>query len=140
MTPSHSRPQMAVKATLRDSESLKVAFTASRRVALVRAGWGAGVLVASRYLPVPRKVALVLAARHLGQAAAALRRPDGVVARWGWTADVAHSLSMLGLAAASRRWRTAALANAVAAAAWARAARPHPTLPSPESRDRQELP
>ncbi len=98
----------------------------TRRVAAARAVWGGGVLVASRYLPVPRKVALVLGLRHLAQAAATLRRPDGVVARWGWTADVAHSASMLGLAAISRRWRTAALANAVVAAAWATAARNTP--------------
>jgi hypothetical protein len=99
----------------------------TRPVAAARVVWGTGVLVASRYLPVPRKLALVLAARHLAQAGATLRRPDGVVARWGWTADVAHSVSMLGLAAVSRRWRAAALANAVVAAAWARAARPRPT-------------
>jgi len=85
--------------------------------------WAGGVLVASHYLPVPRKAALVLAVRHLAQGVATLRRPDGVVARWGWTADAAHSVSMLGLAAVSPRWRAAALTNAVVAAAWARAAR-----------------
>ncbi|MEV6638927.1 hypothetical protein [Amycolatopsis sp. NPDC051371] len=99
----------------------------AKRVARARLVWTGGVLVVSRILPVPRKVALALAARHLAQAGATLRRPDGVVARWGWTADVAHSVSMLGLAAVSPRWRAAALANAVVAAAWARAARPHPT-------------
>ncbi|WP_329048925.1 hypothetical protein OG738_40155 [Amycolatopsis sp. NBC_01488] len=95
----------------------------AKRIARARLVWAGGVLLGSRVLPVPRKVALVLAARHLVQGAAALRRPDGVVARWGWTADVAHSLSMVGLAALSRRWRAAALANAVVAAGWARAAR-----------------
>ncbi|MFB9685017.1 hypothetical protein [Amycolatopsis plumensis] len=92
----------------------------TRGVAVARAVWGGGIVVASRSLPIPRKVALALGFRHLTQAAAVLRRPDGVVARWGWTIDVAHSVSMLGLAAVSRRWRTAALANAVVAAAWAR--------------------
>ncbi|MET8853115.1 hypothetical protein [Amycolatopsis sp. NPDC004625] len=96
----------------------------TRGVAAARAVWGGGVLVVSRYLPVPRKVGLALGARHLAQAAAVLRRPEGVVARWGWTIDVTHSLSMLGLAAVSRRWRAPALANAVVAAGWARAARP----------------
>ncbi|MEV6830045.1 hypothetical protein [Amycolatopsis sp. NPDC051102] len=96
----------------------------TRGVAAARAAWGGGVLVVSRYLPVPRKVALALGFRHLAQAAAVLRRPAGVVARWGWTVDVLHSASMLVLAAASRRWRAAALANAVVAAGWARAARP----------------
>ncbi|MEU4247953.1 hypothetical protein AB0F15_11120 [Amycolatopsis sp. NPDC026612] len=95
----------------------------TRRVAAARIVWGGGVLAASRYLPVPRKVVLALGFRHLAQGAAVLRRPDGVVARHGWTIDVAHSVSMLGLAAVSRRWRAAALANAVTAAVWARAAR-----------------
>jgi hypothetical protein len=96
----------------------------TRGVATARAAWGGGVLVVSRYLPVPRKVGLVLGARHLAQAAAVLRRPEGVVARWGWTIDVVHSASMLGLAAVSRRWRAAALANAAVAAGWARASHP----------------
>jgi hypothetical protein len=94
-----------------------------RRVAAARTAWGGGVLVSWRYLPIPRKAALLLGFRHLAQAAATARRPDGVVARWGWTADVAHSVSMLGVAVVSRRWRAAALANVVVAAAWARAAR-----------------
>lgn len=98
----------------------------TRRVAVARAWWGAGVLVASRYLPVPPKVAVALAVRHLTQAVVTLRRPDGVVARRGWTADAAHSVSVLGLAALSPRWRAAAVANAVVAAAWARAARTTP--------------
>ncbi|MFJ7219059.1 hypothetical protein [Amycolatopsis sp. NPDC098790] len=97
----------------------------TRGIAAARMVWGSGVLIASRYLPVPRKLAVALAARHLAQGAATLRRPDGVVARWGWTADAAHSASMLGLAAVSPRWRAAALANAVVAAVWARAARIH---------------
>lgn len=95
----------------------------TRTVAVARAVWGGGLVAASRHLPVPRKAALALGIRHLAQATATWRRPDGVVARWGWTADVAHSVSMLGLAVVSRRWRAAALANVVVAAAWARAAR-----------------
>ncbi|WP_439381012.1 hypothetical protein [Amycolatopsis lexingtonensis] len=95
----------------------------TRPDAAARIAWGLGVLAASRRLPVPREVAVLLAARHLAQALATLRRPTGFVARWGWTADVAHSVSMLGLAAVSPRWRTAALVNAVVAAAWARAAK-----------------
>ncbi|WP_043786668.1 hypothetical protein [Amycolatopsis rifamycinica] len=94
----------------------------TRGVAAARAVWGTGIVAASRSLPVPREVALALGLRHLAQATAVLRRPDGLVARWGWTIDVAHGVSMLGLAVVSPRWRTAALANAVVAAAWARAA------------------
>ncbi len=95
----------------------------TRGVAAARAVWGGGIVLASRSLPIPRKVALALGIRHLAQATAELRRPDGVVARRGWTIDAAHSASMLGLAVLSPRWRAAALANAVVAAAWARAAR-----------------
>lgn len=98
----------------------------TRGVAVARTVWGGGLLVASRYLPVPRNVVLALGFRHLVQGAVAMRRPDGIVARWGWTADAAHSVSMFGLAAVSRRWRVAALANAVVAAGWARAAKPRP--------------
>ncbi|MEV4145838.1 hypothetical protein AB0J40_19350 [Amycolatopsis sp. NPDC049691] len=96
----------------------------AKRVARARLLWAGGVLFAARYLPIPRKIAVVLAARHLVQAAAALRRPAGLVARFGWSADAAHSASMLVWAAVSRRWRAAALTNAAVAAAWARAARP----------------
>ncbi|MET9000145.1 hypothetical protein [Amycolatopsis sp. NPDC004169] len=92
--------------------------------AVARAVWGAGLVVLSRSLPVPRKVALALGIRHLVQAAAVLRRPDGLVARRGWTIDVAHGVSMLGLAAVTPRWRGAALVSAVGAAAWCRTARP----------------
>ena len=95
----------------------------TRAVAAARAVWGGGLVAASRHLLVSRKVVLALGIRHLAQAAATWRRPDGVVARWGWTLDLAHSVSMLGLAAVSRRWRGAALANVIVAAAWARASR-----------------
>ena len=95
----------------------------TRGIAAARVVWGGGLVLASRFLPIPRKVVLALGFRHLAQGAAVLRRPDGVVARHGWTIDVAHSVSMLGLTVVSRRWRAAALANAVTAAAWARAAR-----------------
>ena len=95
----------------------------TRTVAAARAVWGGGIVVTSRSLPVPRSVALALGVRHLAQAAAVLRRPEGLTARWGWTIDVAHGVSMLGLAAVSRRWRAAALASALGAAMWARAAR-----------------
>lgn len=95
----------------------------TRGVATARAVWGGGIMAASRSLPVPRKVALALGFRHLAQATAVLRRPDGLTARWGWTIDVAHGVSMLGLAVVSRRWRAAALASAAGAVGWARAAR-----------------
>ncbi|MDS0138735.1 MULTISPECIES: hypothetical protein [unclassified Amycolatopsis] len=92
----------------------------TRRVAVARAVWGGGLVVLSRSLPVPRKVALALGIRHLAQAAAVLRRPGGLVARRGWAVDVAHGVSMLGLAVVAPRWRAAALASAAGAAVWAR--------------------
>ncbi len=95
----------------------------TRGIAGARLVWGGGLVLVSRSLPLPRNVVLALGFRHLAQGAAVLRRPDGVIARHGWTIDVAHSVSMLGLAAVSRRWRAAALANAVTAAAWAGVAR-----------------
>jgi hypothetical protein len=45
------------------------------------------------------------------------------VARWAWTADAAHSVSMLALAGLAPRWRRLALASAAGAATWACAAR-----------------
>ncbi|WP_372661793.1 hypothetical protein [Amycolatopsis kentuckyensis] len=53
-------------------------MTTTSRIAAARMAWAGGVLIASRYVPVPRKAAVVLAVRHLAQGAATLRRPDGV--------------------------------------------------------------
>lgn len=116
-------PARSATSTARPGSAPRKGSPTPHRVAVARAAWGGGLVVASRHLALPRNVVLALGFRHLAQAAATVRRPDGVVARWGWTADAAHSVSMLGVAVVSRRWRAAALANAVVAAAWARAAR-----------------
>ncbi|MGW4487401.1 hypothetical protein ACWEOE_26580 [Amycolatopsis sp. NPDC004368] len=64
-----------------------------------------------------------LGLRHLVQAAVTLRWPHSAAARRAWLVDGAHSLSMAGLAAASKRWRGPAAARAVTAAVWAIATR-----------------
>jgi hypothetical protein len=99
----------------------------ARQVAAARAVWGGVLLAASRSVFRERRelaaVGTALGARHLAQAAVTLRSPHGFVARWAWTADAAHSVSMLGLAGRSPRWRRLALTSAAGAATWAYAAR-----------------
>lgn len=100
----------------------------TRQIATARAAWGFTLLFAAHVVDGDRRgaatVVAVLGARHLAQSAITLRRPSGVLAWWAWTADVAHGVSMLGLAALSRRWRAAALADAAIAASWAYLTRP----------------
>jgi hypothetical protein len=99
----------------------------ARQVAAARAVWGGVLLAASRSVFRERRelapVTSALGARHLAQAAVTLRSPHGFVARWAWTADAAHSVSMLALAGLAPRWRRLALASAAGAATWAYAAR-----------------
>lgn len=96
----------------------------ARRLAVARAVWSGALLTASRtVLPQHRTVLTVLAARHLTQAVLTFRRPEGFAARWAWTADVAHGVSMLGLARLSPAWRPFALSSAASAAVWAYSAR-----------------
>lgn len=64
-----------------------------------------------------RRVARLLAARHLGQAVAVVLRPSPAVTRWSRRVDEAHGLSMAGLALASRPYRRAALFSCAVAAA-----------------------
>ncbi|GLY67880.1 hypothetical protein [Amycolatopsis taiwanensis] len=106
-------------------------------IAAVRAAWGCVLLTASRSVLRDQhelaKVVTALGLRHLAQSAVTLRHPAGFVARWAWTADLAHCLSMLVLAALSRRWRYPAVVNAAVAAIWAGATRnaSRPDAPCP---------
>ncbi|MEU4674037.1 hypothetical protein AB0F91_40280 [Amycolatopsis sp. NPDC023774] len=95
-----------------------------RGVALARAGWGGVLLTAARTVRGREGVVFAgLGVRHLLQAAVVLAWPRSRGARWAWVPDVAHGVSMVGLAGVSRRWRTPALVGVVEAAAWAGAAR-----------------
>ncbi len=103
------------------------------RVPLVlRAGYGAALLCSPAPLiractrrtasPRARTVARVLGGRHLAQAA--LLTGAGTDPLWlagSAAVDIAHALSMAALAAADRRVRAAALADALIAAAFAAA-------------------
>jgi hypothetical protein len=94
----------------------------ARRVAWGRAAWGAALLTSSVVRSRPSaatRIAGVLGARHLVQAAVTLRSPESAPARWAWLADVAHCATALAAARVSRRWRVPALTNAATAAAWA---------------------
>ncbi|WP_422735742.1 hypothetical protein ACN263_19045 [Micromonospora sp. WMMD729] len=89
--------------------------------------WGSLLLLAPGALlrpvgpPTPTAVATlrVLGARHLAQAALTLRWPASGVLVAGAAVDGLHTLTALGLAAADRRQRHAALADAAVAAVWA---------------------
>ena len=80
-----------------------------------------------------RKVVRVLGARHVAQAVLTGRAPTRAVLWLGAEVDAAHAASMLGVAVCSRRYRRAALGDAVVAgtlaAAGAWAARHAPTEP-----------
>jgi hypothetical protein len=89
---------------------------------LLRAGWGLALLsvpdvVVSRLgAATPdlrtRRVARVLGARHLLQAAVTIVAPSRWVLRWGGFADLAHASTDLALAAVDARYRRAALIDA----------------------------
>lgn len=66
-------------------------------------------------------VARILGARHLAQALATSGRPTGAVLALGAEVDAAHAASMLALGLISRRWRRAALRDALLAASLAAA-------------------
>jgi hypothetical protein len=99
----------------------------ARQIAAARAVWGDVLLAASRSVFREQReraaVGTALGARHLAQAAVTLRSPHSFVARWAWTVDAAHGVSMLALAGRSPRWRRFALTSAAGAATWAYAAR-----------------
>ncbi|GHF32360.1 hypothetical protein FHX82_005128 [Amycolatopsis bartoniae] len=93
-----------------------------RNVALARAAWGltlAGCARSDSGSAATRKVAALLAARHLAQSALVLRLPRSSLARRAWLADVAHGGSAVVAALVSERWRRLAVTDAVIAFAWA---------------------
>lgn len=100
----------------------------SRFVAL-RAGYGVVLLLQPDQVirlytghPADRTgmtVARLLGARHLMQALLTLGRPGAMVLVLGVEADIAHSASMLGLAALDRRRRRGALVDAATAGSFA---------------------
>ncbi|MEV8609560.1 hypothetical protein AB0383_16785 [Amycolatopsis sp. NPDC051373] len=92
-----------------------------RGLAVARAAWGGALLTVARVAE-EDEVAMVLVAlgvRHLVQATVTLKWPHSAASRWAWLVDGAHSVSMLALAGASKRWRTPAMTSAATAAAWA---------------------
>jgi hypothetical protein len=102
-----------------------------RTTAAVRAAWGTMLLVLPAQLlrasgdgPVPVAAvttARVLGLRHLLQAGVSAAIPTGSVAGLGAIADTVHASSMALLAAASPRWRRAALIDIVVESALATA-------------------
>jgi len=96
---------------------------------MVRAGYGvllasAPGTVARRYAGHPadrrtRVVARILGVRHLTQAVLTLGTPGPTVLALGVEADLAHAISMLGLAAVDRSRRRAALVDGVGAGCFA---------------------
>jgi hypothetical protein len=106
--------------------------TASERVLLmVRTGYGAALLLgpgpairlATGRIPSQRarRVARLLGARHLVQAALTYVAPQPGVFAAGGQVDAVHAASMLLLAAADQAGRRAALTDAVTEAAFAAA-------------------
>jgi hypothetical protein len=102
---------------------------AARLLQLARAGYGAALVMAPglvTYLATGRfpgrrgrRVAQVLGARHLAQAAVTAFVPVPDVFALGAEADAAHAASMVMLATADRGARHAALTDALAEAAFA---------------------
>src|SRR6476660_1084112 len=94
----------------------------------VRALWGTTLLLAPRRLlhtaghpPTRAAVAVlrVLGARHIGQSAVTADAPLRPALRWGAAVDALHAATGLALAAASPRWRRAALLDAAVASGFA---------------------
>lgn len=128
------------------------------RFAAIRASYGTLLLV----IPGPlirhstgfradrttRMMARLLGARHVAQALATLGAPSPVALALGAEADLAHSLSMLGLAVLERNRRRTALTDAAIAGSfaltnailtWHTARRPPPIgAASPRLRERRD--
>jgi NAD(P)-dependent dehydrogenase (short-subunit alcohol dehydrogenase family) len=94
-------------------------------LAAVRIAWGIMLVVAPRRLiahsrrhssqRVPVNVLRMLGLRHLLQAVTTLAVPETAVVEIGAGTDALHAMTALGLAATSRPWRRAALADGAAA-------------------------
>jgi hypothetical protein len=104
---------------------------AARELQRIRVGYGAAlvfmpgttIFLATGRLPSRRtcRVAQVLGARHLAQAALTAARPRPEVLAAGALIDAVHAASMLLLAAVSRDGRSAALTDALTETAFAAA-------------------
>jgi hypothetical protein len=104
---------------------------AGRELQRIRVGYGVAlvfvpgttILLATGRLPSrrTRRVAQLLGARHLAQAALTAAAPRPGVLAAGALVDAVHATSMLLLAAVSRAGRSAALTDALAEAAFAAA-------------------
>ena len=121
----------------------------SRKIELVRAAWGAALLVAPRqvmqnvhHVPVDTKsvvIARILGARQLTQAALSGVRPSPDVLAMGVWVDAVHALTALGLACVDRSRARAGLTDTAVAALWA-ATGYHDlrgATPTPPSHDRR---
>lgn len=101
----------------------------SRKIELVRAAWGAALLVAPRpvmqnvhHVRVDTKsvvVARILGARQVAQAALSGVRPSPEVLAMGVWVDAVHALTALGLAGLDRSRARAGLTDSAVAAIWA---------------------
>ena len=101
---------------------------AGRELQMIRVGYGAAlvlmpgttIFLATGLVPGrrTRRVAQVLGARHLAQAALTAAAPRPGVFAIGWQVDAVHAASMLLLAAVSRAARSAALTDALTEAAF----------------------
>lgn len=100
-----------------------------RKIEVVRAAWGAGLLLAPRWVlrtihhaeidAGSLAVARVLGARQLLQASLSAVRPSPEVLALGVWVDTVHSASMIALAGADRSRARAALTDAAVAGTWA---------------------
>ncbi len=118
--------------------------TSNRKIELVRASWGAAMLVAPRQVMEAASVRVdsksvligrILGARHLTQAVLSGVRPSPEVLAMGVWVDAVHALTALGLAAVDRDRARAGLTDSAIAGVWAGAGyrdlvRAPATLPS----------
>lgn len=101
----------------------------SRKIELLRAGWGAALLVAPRqvmtnvhHVRVDRKsvvIARILGARQLTQATLSGFRPSPEVLAMGVWVDAVHAMTALGLAMLDRSRARAGLTDTAIAGLWA---------------------
>lgn len=104
-------------------------IAATRALAAVRIAWGVVLVAVPRWLiahscrhsagRLPVRLLQVLGLRHLLQAMITLAVPETAVAEIGAATDALHAMTSLGLAATSRPWRRAALADSAVAGAFA---------------------
>jgi len=97
----------------------------TRAAALLRSAWGGTLLLRGRAVlnsfgdrPTSGSlvVARILGGRQIVQGVVTAALPEPAVLAGGAAVDVLHSATAVGLAVASRRWRTVAVTDAVVAA------------------------